>query len=96
MKSERQIVERIEHGIEYPPFVERVIAYPDIDASGDPAIRVWVVVEDAEFERPSHVQELSAVSDVIRNATWGIDSDYWPYVRFRSVSEQVEIEGEAK
>jgi hypothetical protein len=64
-----------------------------LDSSGDPALWVWVIVKDEAAD--SHFSEKAAT---IREQVVAVLEDArisrWPYVRFRTESEQNEVEVE--
>jgi hypothetical protein len=66
----------------------------DVDASGAPAVWVWVVVDDAAASSRDFPAVAAGIRDAIRNALQQAGIDRWPYVRFRTRSEQAEVAGE--
>jgi hypothetical protein len=58
------------------------------DASGDPALWVWVEVEDAAMTDEGFTRRIRQVKTLLENALRTISPDRWHYVRFRTVSEQ--------
>lgn len=48
LRDEQQLVEAVCQ-LPRPEFVADVELYTDLDSSGDPALRVWVIVKDADF-----------------------------------------------
>jgi hypothetical protein len=67
----------------------------DVDASGAPAVWVWVVVDDAAASSRDFPAVAAGIRDAIRNALQEAGIDRWPYVRFRTRSEQAELAGES-
>jgi hypothetical protein len=66
----------------------------DVDASGAPAVWVWVVLDDAAASSRDFPAVAADIRDAIRNALQQAGIDRWPYVRFRTRSEQAELAGE--
>ena len=71
---------------------DRLVVQSDEDAAGDPVIRVWVIVPDEALRKPQIDARLDELEQHIRDVAWGGAWDYWVSVRFRSASEQADIE----
>jgi hypothetical protein len=57
------------------------------DHSGDPAIWIWaILIDEADFARHT-----SRIRKLIEAAARAISPERWPYVRFRTASEQTQI-----
>ena len=89
--SEQEKVEQVLAGIQRPNFVAEIRHTLDLDSEGEPAVRVWVVVQDdtirqAEFDEPLD-RLRAAIVDALRKA--GIQS--WPFVHLREQAEQEEL-----
>ena len=77
-----------------PDTVQDVSYRLDVDASGMPAVWVWVVVDDDAPSRPDFPAMAADIRDSIRNALQQAGIERWPYVRFRTRSEEAELTGE--
>jgi hypothetical protein len=60
------------------------------DHAGYPAIWCWVIVEDEAATREIMGQIRDYLEAVIRKTA----PNRWPYIRFRTVSEQAELAGD--
>lgn len=58
------------------------------DANGEPAIWIWVEVEDEAANAAVFSQNTRHVRDLIATCIRKLDIPVWPYVRFRTSSEQ--------
>ena len=59
-----------------------------LDAYGDPGVWIWLVIDDEAVEtRMDELLDMSErIADTIRD-----DGRYWPFINFRSKSEQEEL-----
>jgi len=71
-----------------PEWVRELRVETGHDASGDPALWVWVEVEDDAMTDEGFTRRIRQVKTLLENALRTISPDRWPYVRFRTVSEQ--------
>lgn len=78
--------------LELPADVDRLVVRSDEDRAGEPVIRVWVIVRDEALRDPQVHARLDGLEKRIRTAAWAGDWEHWVYVRFRSSSEQADIE----
>jgi hypothetical protein len=74
------------------PEVVRLIWEFDNDATGDPAIRVWVVLKDDVAKRPGLFEKEVKIRDQIDLALRRQGLRRWPYIEFRTASEQRGLE----
>jgi hypothetical protein len=74
------------------PEVVKLIREFDTDVTGDPAIRVWVVLKDEVAERPTYFEEAVRIRDQIDFALRRQGIQRWPYIHFRTASEQRGLE----
>lgn len=63
------------------------------DASGDPAVWVWVVMADEAAEGDGGTSNARAARALLDGAAREAAPDRWPYIRFQTVSEQAELAG---
>ena len=70
------------------PEVVKLIWEFDTDATGDPAIRVWVILKDEVAERPTFFEEAVSIRDQIDLALRRRGIRRWPYIHVRTISEQ--------
>jgi hypothetical protein len=78
------------------PEVVKVIREFDTDATGEPVIRVWVVLKDEVAERPTYFEEAVRIRDQIDLALRRHGVRRWPYILFHSASEQRGLERNAR
>ena len=65
----------------------------DVDASGAPAVWIWVVIDDAAASSRDFPAVAAGIRTAIRDALQKAGIERWPYVRFRTRSEQAELAG---
>jgi hypothetical protein len=58
------------------------------DANGDPALWIWVEIDDTAADETVFSQNTRAVRNTLEMAVRKLGIDRWPYIRFRTVSEQ--------
>lgn len=87
MREEETVREVVENA-QLPDFVRGVQAEFDNDAAGDPAVWLFVTVSDDESESDKFEDHALAVLDTLRKAVLSSGIQRWPYIRFRSESEQ--------
>lgn len=61
------------------------------DSTGDPALWVWVLMRDEVADAVSD-DEVSAVRQRLFDAARRVNPERWPYIRFRTVAEQAELD----
>lgn len=64
------------------------------DANGDPAIWIWVEVADAAAKADVFSKNTKQVREIIEKSLRKLGIQHWPYVRFRTSSEQAESQSE--
>jgi hypothetical protein len=74
------------------PEVVKVIWEFDTDATGEPAIRVWVVMKDEVAKRPGFFEKEVRIRDQIDLALRRLGLRWWPYIGFLTASEQRDFE----
>jgi len=62
------------------------------DSSGDPAVWIWVVVDDAAVDEATFANATTRFSREIRGMLQKVGLDRWPYVRLRTASEQKSLQ----
>jgi hypothetical protein len=64
--------------------------YPEfgLDSSGDPAVWIWLVVDDAVANDPTFTTTTTRLQREIHQSLERVGLNRWPYVRLRTVSEQ--------
>jgi hypothetical protein len=72
--------------------VVRFIHEFDVDSTGDPGIWVWVILKDEVIERPTFFEDTEKIRRYIVDALFRQGVHLRPYIRFRTVSEQDELE----
>lgn len=58
------------------------------DSNGDPAVWIWVEVADVAAEEEVFSKNTKQVRDIIESSLRKLGIQHWPYVRFRTSSEQ--------
>jgi hypothetical protein len=72
----------------YPPtFVRDFSLTLDHDLDGDPAVFLWVVIDDDAFERPDFFEQRDEARKWITDALAAEGIERWPYLRYRGVAE---------
>jgi hypothetical protein len=92
--SEAESIRNAVKNAALPDTVREVSQRVDVDATGAPAVWIWVVVDDAAAVRPDFPSVAAAIRDAIRDALEQAGIARWPYVRFRTRSEEAELAGE--
>ena len=59
------------------------------DATGDPAVWVWFLVDDDSIPSPDKVSRLTDFGNLVRSDLLQSNLRYWPYIDFRSQSSAV-------
>lgn len=78
--------------IHLPDFVQTWDYEFGLDWSGDPAVWIWLVVDDDAANHPSFMTTSTRLQREIHRALKATGSERWPYVRFRTFSEQRELQ----
>lgn len=87
--SESEKIERILKSIK-PAFASGLRFQLDDDATGDPAVWVWLIVADEKLESPAFQSELEAFQSQVGETLRADGIERWPYVRLESISDQAE------
>ena len=66
------------------------------DSTGDPAVKIWVILNDEAGESPDFGAETADISEQVVAVLRDQHVDLWPYVRFRTRSEQDEIDADCR
>jgi hypothetical protein len=90
--SEQERIETVLGAIDRPPFVTEIRHALDTDAAGEPAIWVWVVLEDDTADSAEFFERSEVVKSKIVQSLREAQIDRWPYVRFRGQSEQADLD----
>jgi hypothetical protein len=86
---------KILENLRFPEVVKLIWEF-DTDAAGEPAIRVWVVLKDEVAERPAYFEDAVRIRDQIDLALRRRGIQRWPYIHFRTASEQRGLEWAAR
>lgn len=76
-----------------PNHVSRVVTRRGTDATGDPALWVWVILEDENLLRGDRRSEIEQIRLWAQSAASSVLPE-WAYVTFRTEEEQREVEAE--
>jgi hypothetical protein len=75
-------------GLREPPRVVRIELEEGFDSTGDPALYIWVLLDDeTALDDDVTWQNVKQIDRTIRETLRGADEQRWPYVRFRTESE---------
>lgn len=61
------------------------------DSTGDPALWLWIILEDRAADGVEFAALTAGVREQIRRALRDAQIERWPYIRFRTASEEQEI-----
>jgi len=81
----------IVRGLSLPDYVTCVDHEFRTDVGGEPAVRIWVVVEDDAIEKPAFQDDSERVRATIANGLTAAGIEEWPYFSFRGQSEHEAI-----
>jgi hypothetical protein len=81
-KLEQQVQGRL------PAWVKELRFETGNDASGDPALWIWVEVEDVAAKKDVLTANFEQVRELLEGAVRSLGVERWPYIRLRTVSEQ--------
>jgi hypothetical protein len=73
---------------EIPDWVKEMVFETGYDSIGEPALWIWAEVEDFAAEDDVFRENTQLVREILRQAATEVCPDRWPYVRFRTVSDQ--------
>ncbi len=90
--SEQEQVDTVLATIQRPSFVTEVRYALDTDWSGDPAVRVWVILRDDIADSAEIFDHTEPIRSTITQALRDAGIDLWPYIHFRGQSEQAELD----
>lgn len=90
--SEQEQIATVLDAIDRPPFVTEIRHALDTDAAGEPAIWVWVVLDDDTADSEEFFERSEVVRSRIVQSLREAQIARWPYVRFRGQSEQAELD----
>jgi hypothetical protein len=86
--TEADHVRRVLKQADFPPSVKSFDFELGEDATGDPAAWIWIIVDDAASDSQDFASTASEIRQRVRKAFAEARILRWPYVRFRSVSEE--------
>lgn len=78
--------------VEFPDFVQTWDYEFGRDSSGQPAVWIWLVVDDAAADDPAFTAATTRLRREIHRSLQREGLDRWPYLRFRTFSEQRELQ----
>jgi hypothetical protein len=86
--AQRQRIREVLEQVRFPAFVRNWEFEPREDSTGDPAVWVWVYVDDKVAEQEDFPKLAGEVRQLIRDALAAAGIMRWPYIRFRTPAEQ--------
>ena len=78
---------------ELPDIVTDFAIRAGLDSTGDPGVWVWAIIKD-EAADPEFRKQVAEVRRQADDALQDADIGRWPYISFRTESEQHELEAE--
>ena len=93
--SEAELIDEAVKKAALPAAVLEVSYRLGEDATGTPALWLWVVLDDAAASSREFATLAAEIRDTVREALQQAGVDRWPYVRFRTRSEEAELAGHA-
>ena len=81
---------QVEQGVagKLPKWVRQLRFRTGADNTGDPGIWIWVIVDDNALQQDMLRKTIQQARAVLDEAVKELNTGYWPYIRFQSVSEQ--------
>ena len=91
--SIEELLERLRNEGRFPakPKIRRFEVEADYDHTGDPALFIWVLLEDDTPEEEQRWADVKPIEETIREAVFASGDPRWPYVRFRTEAEHLEL-----
>ncbi len=89
-----RIGKQVERQIEprRPAWLQELRFDTGADWAGDPSLWIWCVVADEAAQGKQGAQNARMIRELLDRAARVVARDRWPYIRFRTVSEQAEIQ----
>jgi len=95
LDRESDSIRRIIASVSFPPDVLTWEFEIGADSTGDPAVWLWIIVNDALADKPNFSALTANLQEQIRREFREGQVQHWPYIRFRTASEQQALMGEA-
>ncbi len=92
--TEQKQIEAVLASIERPSYVTDIRFALDNDWAGEPAVWIWVIMEDAIADSEEILEHTDPVESTVVQALRDAKISRWPYLRFRGQSEQAELDME--
>ncbi len=92
--TEQEQIETVLATIERPSYVTDIRFALDNDWSGEPAVWIWVIMQDAIADSEEILVHTDPVEAMVVQALRDAEISRWPYLRFRGQSEQAELDTE--
>lgn len=90
--SEQEQIETVLATLQRPSFVSEIRHVLDDDWSGDPSVMIWVILRDDIADSADLLKHTKPVRSTIVQALRAAGVQRWPYVHFRSQSEQADLD----
>ena len=74
------------------PYIKDFAVFVCEDWTGDPAIKIWVIVGDDIVKDESFYNQVSKLDNEIRAALEPLNLDRYPYIQYRTETHQRELE----
>ena len=71
-----------------PQWVRELIFETGFDVSGEPALWIWVEVDDKALDEKEILRRFDSVREELRTAAFRICPERWPFIRLREASER--------
>jgi len=93
-KNEPAILDEAIQEAKLPSFVKEVKKEFDIDSVGDPSVLLYVIVSDSAAKKKNFFTLASEIRDRLGDSIQHSGLNRWPYIRFRTESEEKALETE--
>jgi hypothetical protein len=85
MEEEQRMIDRIVNATPWPEYVKGYEVAFGIDHDGDPAVRIWLEIEDDLAPSKEKMKVLGQFRNAIENAVLAEEPTHWPYVNLRAL-----------
>ena len=85
MEDEQRMIDRIIKATPWPDYIKGYEVAFGVDHDGDPAVRIWLEVEDDLAPSKEKMKVLGAFRSAIADAILAEAPTHWPYVSLRAL-----------
>jgi hypothetical protein len=83
--EETDTIHRIVKGMPWPPDIKGYDIEFGQDWEGDPAVRVWFLVDDDVQPSDEKVKRVGRFTNAVERSLIDADLSHWPFVRLRAL-----------